>query len=451
MRPDPTPTAADNVHAFPGEGDTELHTLPNGVRVVVLQLPHARTAAVSAYLRSGSAHESPALSGIGHVVEHMVFKGTATRDAARINLDAESLGAEVNAHTDKDHSAFHLHGLPADAGRFVAQLADLLLEPTFPADELERERQVLLQEFSEDEDDPMAEAYRLFDRAAFGLHPLAQPAIGRRANVERFTRADLVGWMQRQISGHNLVLAAAGPLDPGRFVREVEAAFGALAAGTPHRVTPPAWRGGLRSKRLDSGSQAHLVMGYPCAPRGDDDALGELAAVLFGEGMSAPLMAELRERRGLVYYAGCAADVLEPSGQWVVEASFAPAQIDQVLAAVAQLLRSQADHVATDALQRARRQLVVKLLRDQDRATRRLESAALDVLALNRVRSTAERQARLDAIDAGALRQAFAQMLDTVPAVALAGSLPRGVGERARTALAALPTPLPRPRKPAAG
>ena len=431
--------------------DTHLATLPNGVRVVMLLLPHARTAAVSAYLRSGSAHESRVLNGIGHVVEHMVFKGTATRDAARINLDAESLGAEVNAHTDKDHSAFHLHGLPRDSDRFVAQLADLLLQPTFPDEELERERQVLLQEFSEDEDDPMAEAYRLFDRAAFGLHPLAQPAIGRRTNVERFTRADLQGWAQRQFSGHNLVLAAAGPLDPDRFVRQVDAAFGAMPAGSPHRVAPPVWRGGLRSRRLDTGGQAHLVMGFPCAPRGDEDALGELAAVLFGEGMSAPLMAELRERRGLVYYAACAADVLEPAGQWVVEASFAPRQLDAVLAAVAQLLLAQAQAVAPAALQRARRQLEVKLLREQERAPRLLEAAALDLLALGRVRPMDERLARLEAIDAPTLCRAFAQMLRAGAAVALAGSLPRGVGERARVALSALPAPVPTRAWPAAG
>ena len=149
--------------------------------LLALPLPGAFTASVGVFVASGSMYEGRPLSGIGHVVEHMVFKGTRRRDARRINLDAERLGAEVNAHTDKDHSAFHMRGLPPHAASFVPMLAELVLQPTFPAEELERERQVLLQEYAEDEDDPMATAYRLFDGACYGLHPLGQPVIGRRA------------------------------------------------------------------------------------------------------------------------------------------------------------------------------------------------------------------------------------------------------------------------------
>lgn len=203
---------------------------------MLLPLPNAVTASVSVFVRSGSVHEPRALNGIGHVVEHMVFKGTRARTAHQINLDAERRGAEVNAHTDKDHSAFHMRGLPPHALDFLPMLADLLLAPTFPADELERERQVLLQEFAEDEDDPMATAYRLFDTACYGLHPLAQPAIGRRANIERFTRDDLVAWTARQFTAANTVVAAAGPLDAEAFFARVDAAFGGM---TPARRT---WR-----------------------------------------------------------------------------------------------------------------------------------------------------------------------------------------------------------------
>ena len=137
-----------------------IHRFPSGLQALLLPLPHAVTASVSVFVRSGSVHEPRALNGIGHVVEHMVFKGTRSRTAHQLNLDAERRGAEVNAHTDKDHSAFHMRGLPPHALEFLPMLADLLLAPTFPADELERERQVLLQEFAEDEDDPMSASSR---------------------------------------------------------------------------------------------------------------------------------------------------------------------------------------------------------------------------------------------------------------------------------------------------
>jgi predicted Zn-dependent peptidase len=434
--PAPVPAAATPAAAPLPEA--VVHTLPNGVRALVVPLPHRETAAVSVFVRSGSQHEPRPLNGVGHVVEHMVFKGTRTRDAHRINLDAEGLGAEVNAHTDKDHSAFHLHGLAADAGRFVHLLADLLLAPTFPADELERERQVLLQEFAEDEDDPMATAYRLFDHAAWGTHPLAQPAIGRRANVERFTRDDLARWVERQFTGANLIVAAAGPMDPGAWLREVERAFGGVPAGAPNTIEAPAWVGGVRTRQLAGSSQSHLVLGWPAPPLAADDLLPELAAVLFGEGMSAPLMAELRESRGLVYYAACAADVLDGSGGWVIEASCAPQRLDELLAALPPLLAAQAERVDPAALARAVRQLTVRWIRQQERPARRLEAAALDLYALGRVRSAAERCARIAAATPSELGSTFAAMLSHGAAAGLSGQLGRHASARVAMALEGL-------------
>ncbi|MEP7281608.1 MAG: pitrilysin family protein, partial [Rubrivivax sp.] len=360
---------------------------------------------------------------------------------------AERLGADVNAHTDKDHTAFHMRGLARDALTFVPMLAELVTTPTFPADELERERQVLLQEFVEDDDDPMAAAYRLFDTACYGLHPVAQPAIGRRATVERLQADDLRRWVERQFTGANLVLAAAGSIDADAFRRAAEAAFGGLPAGTPHTVAAPDWRGGLRTRRLDAGSQTHLVLGYPLPPLTAADPIGELAAACFGEGMSSPLMAELRERRGLVYYAACAADVLDLCGEFVVEASFAADKLDELLPALTALLRAQAEADADPVtLERARNQLAVRWLRAHEKPARRLEAAALDLFALGRVRALAERLERLQAVDADAVRATFEHwQRRTPPAVALAGKLVRGVSERVRAALAPLQLGAPVP------
>lgn len=419
----------------PADTDTRLTTLANGVRVVAMPMPQLETASVSVFVRAGSAHESAALNGIGHVVEHMVFKGTQARDAARINLDAERLGADVNAHTDKDHTAFHLSGLAAHAPRFIGMLGDLVRHPTFPEHELERERQVLLHEHTEDEDDPMATAWRLFDHACRGLHPIAQPVIGSRRNVERFTRADLVGWVERRYSGANLVVAAAGAVDPEAIVDAAEAVLGTMPRGTPNAFAPPDWIGGIRARRVAGSSQTHLVLGLPLPRLVDADPAGEVAAALFGEGMSSPLMAELRERRGLVYYAACSADLLEHSGEFVVEASFEPDRLDEVLREIVRLLRAQAGSIAAVDLERARNQVAVRLLRACERPARRVEDAALDLLALQRVRPRAERVARVAAVTAEQVRAAFERMLAAPPAVAVTGRIGRGVTERVRASL----------------
>src|SRR5262245_7222069 len=205
------------------DSDTLVATLDNGVRVVALTLPHVESACVSVFVRTGSRNESARQNGISHVVEHMAFKGTESRSCQQINLDAERLGAEVNAHTDKDHTAYHMRGLAQHAGHFVQMLADIVQRGTFPESELEREREVLLQEYIEEEDDALSAAYRLFDRLCYGSHALAQPVMGTRANIERLTRDDLLAYVRSQYTGANLVVGVAGRVDADAFVREVEA------------------------------------------------------------------------------------------------------------------------------------------------------------------------------------------------------------------------------------
>ena len=410
----------------------QVFTLPNGLRAVALPMPWRQTVSLSVFVRTGSQHESRRLNGISHVVEHMAFKGTASRDNQRINLDAERLGAEVNAHTDKDHTAFHIEGLPADLPAFVELLADIVLNSSFPAEELERERQVILQEFTEFDEDPSSAAFRLFDRACYGSHSAGQPVIGSRSNLERFTREDLLGYVAQQYSAVNVVVAVAGPVQPRVFARNVEAHFGAMATGAANTVAPPTWLGGLKARRLPGSSQCHSVIGFEAPPLDDDRHIVHvLAAALLGEGMSSPLLDEIRERRGLAYYVGCSADVLPLAGQFVIEAATSPQQTAELLEAVAQLLDDHAARTDRVALERARKQLAVRALRALEQPARRIEAAAQDLFTFGRLRDTQEWLQRVQAVTPQQLRRAFGRMRDSRAAVALAGSVPAQARERA--------------------
>ncbi|MDH5538295.1 MAG: insulinase family protein [Rhizobacter sp.] len=419
------------------DDDTLVATLPNGVRVVAIRTPQVETASVGVYMRTGSAHERRALSGISHVVEHMVFKGTRRRDARRINFDAESLGAEVNAHTDKDHTAFHMRGLAEHAGAQLHMLAELVQQPTFPEDELERERAVLLQEFTETEDDPVNTAFELFDRACFGLHPVAQPVIGTRGNIGRFTRAELLGHVARQYTAANTVVGVAGAIDPDAIVREALAAFGAMPGGAPNRVDAATYVGGLRLRRHVGSSQTHMVLGFPLPTLHDESAAGPMAAALFGEGMSSPLLDSLRERHGLAYYVACSADQFDMAGQFVIEASLAPDRLGDALRESMRLLAAQAGSIDAADLERARRQTMVRQLHAQQKPLRRIEDAALELFVHGRVRSHAERLMRLRAVEGEAVRAVFERMLLAGPSLALTGALARGAREAAGQALSA--------------
>ncbi len=405
-------------------------TLANGLRVVAIHLPWRQTVSLSVFIRTGSQHEPRRLNGISHVVEHMAFKGTRTRDCQRINLDAERLGAEVNAHTDKDHTAFHIEGLARDLGSFVEMLADIVLNSTFPADELERERQVILHEFTEFEEDPAGMAFQLFDRACYGQHPAGQPVIGNRANLGRFTRDDLLAYVGSQYTAGNVVVAAAGDFDVPGFLRAVEAHFGAMPRGSDNQVAAPAWLGGLKLRRMAGSAQCHAVLGFEMPALGDDAHLAYvMAAALFGEGMSSPLLDEIRERRGLAYYTACSADVLPLTGQFVVEAATAPEQAGQFFVEVARLLHAQAEGVDAVGFERARNQLTVRALRALEQPSRRLETAAQEVFTFGAPRASAHTLARLQAVTAPQVQAAFQAMLASPAAVALAGSVPA----RART------------------
>jgi len=424
--------------AAPGPLPPVLHTLANGVRVVALPMPALQTASVSVFVRCGSGHESARLNGIGHVIEHMAFKGTHTRDARQINLDAERLGAEVNAHTDKDHTAFHMRGLAEHVPQLVAMLGDIVLGATFPDDELQRERAVVLHELAEDDDDAMSHAFKRMDAASFGSHALARPVIGTRRNIERFGRSDLVGHVQRHYTGANVVVAAAGGLDVPALLRAAEGAFASLPTGQPNTLSAPAWLGGVRTKAQAGSSQTHLVMGLPIPPQQAGDPTAAVAAALLGEGMSSPLLDQLREQRALVYYAACSADVIDSAGQLVIEASTGPDQLHECLQALVGLLADQAERIDPQDLERAKNQIRVRRLRGLEKPGRLLEEAALETLVMGRIRSRSDWLDQMAAVTAEQVRQAFATMLRAGPALAITGRVPRGSADHAREALTAL-------------
>lgn len=414
----------------PADADSTLVTLANGVRVVVFALPWLATAEVSVFVRSGSQHESARQNGVSHFIEHMAFKGTQARTCQAINLDAERLGAEVDAHTDKDHTAFHMRGLARDAVAFVAMLGDIVRRGSFPADEMERERQVILNEFAEDDDDPLATAFRLFDVACYGAHPAARPVIGNVANLRRFRREELVEFVQQQYTGVNTIVAAAGNVEPDAIVAAAQAVFGDMPRGVANRIEVPAFVGGIRTRKLAGSSQAHVVLGFPVPPLAQAHEPFVVAAALLGEGMSSPLLDQLRERRGLVYHADCSADVRDSYGQFVLEASTMADDLDAYFTEVTRLLHEHAATTDAVGLARARNQIAVRAVRDHESAERRLELAALDLFALDRIRTCDERLAAIAAVEGETVREAFARMLGTSGAVAVAGKFAANAAER---------------------
>jgi predicted Zn-dependent peptidase len=417
-----------------------LHTLPNGVRLLAIPMPHVQSASVGVFLRVGSRDETPATNGIGHVLEHMAFKGTTTRSVQAINLDAERLGADVNAFTGKDTTGYFMTGLGRHAEQLLRMTADIVLNSTFPDSELQRELEVIRQEAIEYEEDPEDSSSELLDRAIWGEDPMGMPVIGTVGNIEGFTRDDLVRHVQSHYVAEKTVVAAAGNFDVESWMVLAGELFAAMppSGGLPASRLPAhaKYVGDAMARRFTQVSQVFLNIAYPLAPARREEMsqqrwrlAASLAANLFGGGMSAPLVDTVREQLGLAYTAHSTMDSGDVWANFVVHAVTTPDKLDALVTATGDLLRAQAATIDPVHLERAKNQLTVSRVRAGERTYATMEQAVEELFASGTVTPIAEAIAMIDDIGAEEVRAVFERMLANPPALAMTGK-----GASARTA-----------------
>jgi predicted Zn-dependent peptidase len=395
---------------------------------------------VGVFLRVGSRDETPATNGISHVLEHMAFKGTTTRSVQAINLDAERLGAEVNAYTGKDSTGYFMTGLGAHAQQLLGMTADIVLHSTFPEIELQRELEVIRQEAIEYDEDPDDSSNDLLDRALWGTHPMGMPVIGTVENIEGFTRDDLVRHVQQHYVANNTVVVAAGHFDVDAWLRLAEDLFTAMPAsadsGRSHPPMPAAYAGQALARRFTQVSQVFMNIAYPLAPALQEEMSQQrwrlaatLAANLFGGGMSAPLVDTVREQLGLAYTAHSTMDSGDVWANFVVHAVTTPDKLDALMTTTGGLLRAQATTIDPVHLERAKNQLTVSRVRAEERTYATMEHAVEELFASGTVTPIGEAIAMIDDIGAEEVRAVFERMLANPPALAITGK-----GASARTA-----------------
>ena len=409
-----------------------LKTLGNGVRLLAIPLPHLQSASVGVFLRVGSRDETPATSGISHVLEHMAFKGTATRSVQAINLDAERLGADVNAFTSKDTTGYFMTGLGKHVDQFLEMTADIVLNSTFPEAELARELEVIRQEAIEYAEDPQEGSSELLDRAIWGDHPMGMPVIGTLENIERFTRQDLIAHVKSHYVAEKTVVTAAGNFDLEAFLALAERLF----AGMPRSadgialapVAPADYIGSAMGRRFSQVSQVFVNLAYPLAPAKAQELqqqrwrlVASVAAILFGGGMSAPLTDTIRERLGLAYTAESSTEHGDVWFNFVVHAITTPDKLEQLMTATGGLLREHATRIDLVHLERAKNQLAVSRVRSAERTYATMERAVEELFVRAMVTSTNETISMIETITADEVRAVFERMLQHRPALAITG------------------------------
>jgi predicted Zn-dependent peptidase len=412
-------------------GTPVVKTLGNGVRLLAIPLPHVQSASVGVFLRVGSRDETPGTSGISHVLEHMAFKGTTTRSVQAINLDAERLGADVNAFTSKDTTGYFMTGLGRHVDQFLEMTADIVLNSTFPEAELRRELEVIRQEAIEYVEDPQESSSELLDRAIWGDHPMGMPVIGTVENIERFTREDLVAHVKSHYVAGKTVVTAAGNFDVEAFLARAERLFAGMPQptdGTALAVTPAPYLGSAMGQRFSQVSQVFVNLAYPVAPAPAEQLqqqrwrlAASVAAILFGGGMSAPLTDTIRERLGLAYTAEASAESGDVWFNFVVHAVTTPDKLEQLMTATGALLREQASRIDPVHLERAKNQLAVSRVRSSERTYATMERAVEELFLRGTVTSAQETIAMIETITADEVRAVFQRMLQNRPALAITG------------------------------
>lgn len=277
--------------------------LPGGLLVLSEEMPGVRSVSVGVWVRSGSVHESPAELGASHLVEHMVFKGTARRSARDIALVLERLGGSLDAYTTREHTAYHARVLDEHLDTALDVLADLVLHPMLRAQDLELEREVVLEEISTVEDTPDDLVFELHSEALWGAHPYGYPILGTRETVSRLTVEDLRRVHARGYRRPNLIVAAAGSVRHEVLVDRVAELFGDAPDGAEAVPVPKPTPAEGKSVHVERPTaQTHIVLGAHTFGHRDPRRYALiLLSSAFGGGMSSRLFQRVREELGLAY------------------------------------------------------------------------------------------------------------------------------------------------------
>lgn len=317
----------------------QVHTLKNGMRVLTVPLPQSETVTVLTLVNTGSDYENPNEAGISHFLEHMCFKGTVKRPTAHsILMELDNLGAETNAFTDHEITGYYAKGDAKHWKKFVDIIADVYLNSTFPTDEIEKEKGVIIEEINMYEDMPQNVIAERFEKFMYGSNPVGLPILGAKESVRSFKRDDFVNYHSRQYNPDNTVIIVAGPVKNTDVNKEVEKYFKDFTGGNPPY-------GGKKIKKIKfektknkiltinkDTDQVHAIIGFGGYPKSDvKNKKARLLAGVLGSGMSSRLFQLLREELGVCYYVSAGQSLRTHSGRFLISSGITKDKVDMVI------------------------------------------------------------------------------------------------------------------------
>lgn len=363
-----------------------LTTLSNGLRVLTVERPQTETVSLGIWVNTGSAYETEDINGISHFIEHMVFKGTQKRNALQISEDIENVGGNTNAYTSREITLFYAKMLKDDAELALDVLADFVMAPSFLPNEMDKEKEVVVQEIKQTKDDPSDIVFDYFQATAFKNQSLGMSILGPVERVRSFSAEDLRNYMHGHYAGENIVVAAVGNIKHDDFVKMTEARMGSLNGKVSFSRAKQIYTGGEYIKSRDI-EQAQVLLGFPGIDYFSDKyySTGIMSNILGGS-MSSRLFQEIREKRGLVYSVYSFTNSHSNSGLFGIYAGLDEEEICKYVPVVADEVKKICNEYVTDQeLNRVRMQMKAGILMALESSSSTAEIIARQHLVHNRI------------------------------------------------------------------
>ena len=358
---------------------------PNRVRLITEQMDHVRSVSVGVWLTRGSRHEPQEHGGIAHFVEHMLFKGTATRSAEDIAQEVDSLGGHLDAFTSKEYAGYYIKVLDDHLPKALDVLSDLVLNPAFDSDDVEKEKKVILEEIKMVEDTPDDLVHELFTQSFWADHPLGRPILGTPESVEALTPSVLRRYFEGTYTAPHLVIVAVGNVTHQRMRDLVMPTFGALAdvgeavSETPPAVSPHAL---MRSKELE---QTHVCLGTTCYPQQHEDRYAAYVLnTMLGGSMSSRLFQNVREKRALAYAVFSNLSAYRDAGTLTIYAGCAGEAVRELVTVCVDELRGMKAAAPEAELRRAKDHLKGSLMLSLESTSSRMSNLARQEMYFDR-------------------------------------------------------------------
>jgi len=404
--------------------DIKQTVLDNGLRIITSECTQYETVSLGLWVKTGAAYETEDINGISHFVEHMVFKGTKKRNSMQISEEIEDAGGQSNAYTSREFTVFYAKMLKNDLELAIDVIADFVMSPTFPDDEMVKEKEVVVQEIKQSADSPEDAVYDNFQACVFPNQPLGRPILGTVENVRGFTPQMLHDYMSHNYAAENTVAVAVGNLKHETFVEMVRARMNDYRARTSFAVPAQIYDGQFSAEKRPI-EQTHVLVGFKGVPYGHPLYYAtSVFSTLFGGGMSSRLFREIREKRGLVYSVYSFMHSQTANGIFGIYAGTSGDQVNELMPVIAdEIKKTVQENVSDKELNRAKTQLKASMLMALENSFSGAELIARQTLLYNKIIPTDDLVAKIEAVSAEDIRQTAQMIFSSAPAYTLLGGL----------------------------